>query len=121
MQSFVAAYSRLKERNFHGSVFSSEITSISATSVPPPRVVGEGEKELSVHGKALLEETHEAPYRSATRLEHFNVVPQWGTAGAEIKVPSDENTEVNGSPFKALSKSVYIHACYAYCQGFLPC
>ena len=49
------------------------------------------------------------------------VAPQWGAAGAEIKVPSDENTEVNGSPFKALSKSVYIHACYAYCQGFLPC
>ena len=26
--------------------------------------------------------------------------PQWGAADAEIKVPSDENTELKGSPFK---------------------
>ena len=25
------------------------------------------------------------------------------------------------SPFKACSRSVYSHTCYAYCQGFLPC
>ena len=47
-------------------------------------------------------------------------IPQWGAADAEIKVPSDENTELKGSPFKAWSRSVYSHTCYAYCQGFLP-
>ena len=45
--------------------------------------------------------------------------PQWGAADAEIKVPSGENTELKRSPFKAWSRSVYIHTCYAYCQGFL--
>ena len=48
-------------------------------------------------------------------------VPQWGAADAEIKVPSGENTELKRSPFKAWSRSVYSHTCYAYCQGFLPC
>ena len=28
---------------------------------------------------------------------------------------------LNVLPFKALSRSVYIHTCYANCQGFLPC
>ena len=41
-------------------------------------------------------------------------VLQWGAADAEIKVPSVENTELSGSPFKAWSRSVYgymaIHA-----------
>ena len=46
--------------------------------------------------------------------------PQWGAADAEIKVPSDENTELNDSPFEAWSRSVHSHACYTYCQGFLP-
>ena len=32
--------------------------------------------------------------------------PQWGAVDAEIKVPSDENTELKGSPFKAWSRSV---------------
>ena len=41
---------------------------------------------------------------------------QWRAAGAEIKGPSDENTELKRSPFKAWSRSVYIHTCYAYCQ-----
>ena len=50
----------------------------------------------------------------------FNTT-QWGAADAEIKVPSDGNTELKGSPFKAWSRSVYCHACYAYCQEFLPC
>ena len=55
-------------------------------------------------------------------LEQFMLnAPQWGAADAEIKVPSDENTEHKDSPFKAWSKSVYSHACYAYCQGFLLC
>ena len=48
-------------------------------------------------------------------------IPQWGAADAEIKVPFGETTELNGSPFKAWSRSVYSHTCYAYCQGFLPC
>ena len=47
--------------------------------------------------------------------------PQWGAADAEIKVPSGQNTELKRSPFIAWSRSVYSHACYAYCQGFLPC
>ena len=47
--------------------------------------------------------------------------PQWGTADTEIKVLPGENTELRHSPFKAWSRSVYIHACYAYCQGFLSC
>ena len=47
--------------------------------------------------------------------------PQWGAADAEIKVPSGENTELKRSPFKAWSRSVYSHTCYAHCQGFLPC
>ena len=52
---------------------------------------------------------------------HNYITPPWWAAGAEIKVPSGENTELKRSPFKALSKSVYSHTCYAYCQGFLPC
>ena len=43
--------------------------------------------------------------------------PQWGAADAEIKVPSGEYTELKRSPFKAWSRSVYSHTCYAYCQG----
>ena len=51
-----------------------------------------------------------------------SIAPQWGAADAEIKVPSVEDTELKGSPFKACSRSVYSHTCYAYCrQGFLPC
>ena len=47
-------------------------------------------------------------------------VPAVGAADAEIKVQSVENTELEGSPFKAWGRSVYSHTCYAYCQGFLP-
>ena len=46
--------------------------------------------------------------------------PQWEAADAEIKVSSGENTELKRSPFKAWSRSVYSHTCYAYCQEFLP-
>ena len=49
------------------------------------------------------------------------ITPQWGAADAEIKVPSDENSEIKGSPFKAYSTSVYCHACYDCSQRFLPC
>ena len=52
---------------------------------------------------------------------HTGEPPQWGAADAEIKVPSGENTELKRSAFKAWSKSVCSHTCYAYCQGFLPC
>ena len=45
---------------------------------------------------------------------------QWEVTDAEIKVQSDENTELKGFPFEARNMSVYCHACYAYCQGFLP-
>ena len=48
------------------------------------------------------------------------VWPCVGAADAEIKVPSGENTELKRSPFKAWSRLVYSHTCYAYCQGFLP-
>ena len=52
----------------------------------------------------------------------ISLPPQLGAADAEIKVPSVENTELKGSPFKAWSRSVYSHAySYAYCEGFLPC
>ena len=47
--------------------------------------------------------------------------PQWGAADAEIKVPSGENTDLKQSPFKAWSRSVYRHTCYAHCLEFLPC
>ena len=46
---------------------------------------------------------------------------QCGAADAEIRVPFDEDTELKRSPFKAWSRSVYSHTCYAYSQGFLPC
>ena len=46
--------------------------------------------------------------------------PQLGAADAEIKVPSGENTELKRCPFKAWSRPVYSHTCYAYCQEFLP-
>ena len=40
-----------------------------------------------------------------------------GAADAEIKVSSGENTELKHSPFKAWSRSVYSHTCYAYCHS----
>ena len=48
-------------------------------------------------------------------------IPRLGPADAEIKAPSGENTELRRSPFRAWSRSVYSHKCYAYCQGSLPC
>ena len=52
-------------------------------------------------------------------LSYFTPPPR-GAADAEIKVPSGENTNRKRSPFKAWSRSVYSHTCYAYCQEFLP-
>ena len=31
----------------------------------------------------------------------YTVLPQWGAADAEIRVPSGENTELKRSPFEA--------------------
>ena len=53
------------------------------------------------------------------RCQGVSSAPRWGAADAEIKVPSGENTELKRSPFKAWSRSVSSHTCYAYCQGFL--
>ena len=39
----------------------------------------------------------------------------------KFKVPSDENTDLKRSPFKAWSRSVYSHTCCDYSQGFLRC
>ena len=52
---------------------------------------------------------------------HITENPRWGAVDAEIEVQYDETTELKGPPFKAWSRSVYCYACYAYCQGFLPC
>ena len=51
------------------------------------------------------------------------ITPQLGAADAKIKVPFVENTELKRSPFKAWSRSVYSHTCYAYCARdfFLAC
>ena len=46
-------------------------------------------------------------------IDVLSVTPQWGAADAEIKVPSVENTEFKGSPFKGWCRSVYNHTCYA--------
>ena len=51
----------------------------------------------------------------------FMLPPLCGVADAEIKVSSGENTELKRSPFKAWSRPIHSHTCYAYCQGFLPC
>ena len=45
---------------------------------------------------------------------------QYGTADAEIKDPSFENTELRGSPFNAQSRSEYSYACFTYSLGSLP-
>ena len=48
-------------------------------------------------------------------------LPQWEAADAEIKVPSVENTELEGSRFEAWGTSVYNRTYYAKCQEFHPC
>ena len=47
----------------------------------------------------------------------FFIPPQWGAADAEIKVPSGENTDLKRVPFKAWSRSVHSHTCYALLPG----
>ena len=77
-------------------------------------------KKLSVNQYlSALQQTQSQIYCSASKCPLST--PQRGAADAEIKVPSVENTELKGSPFKAWSRSAYSHTCYAYCWGFLPC
>ena len=88
---------------------------------------------FQIHVTPLLHTLHWLPIeknRLISTLLHFalhlsgsapRTSPQWGAADAEIKVPSGENAELKRSPFKAWSRSVYSHTCYAYCQGFLSC
>ena len=61
---------------------------------------------------------HSNPFTNFLNL--LVTTPQWGAADAEMKVPSDENTELKLSPFKAWGRSVQSHTCYAYWKGFLP-
>ena len=75
---------------------------------------------FSSRQSSLWLRTESLEHQSQRRF-FFLPAPQWGAADAEIKVPSGENTELKRSPFKAWSRSVYSHTCYAYCQGFLPC
>ena len=53
-------------------------------------------------------------HTAASALSKLSILPspQWGAADAEIKVPSDENTELKVSLFEAWSRSVYCHACH---------
>ena len=63
-------------------------------------------------------------------MQLSDMSPQWGTADAEIKVPSGEITELKRSPLKTQSRSVAIHAtltardfflAYFYPSGPLTC
>ena len=51
----------------------------------------------------------------------FTVRTRSGELQTQKLVPSGENTELKRSPFKAWSRLVCGHTCYAYCQGLLPC
>ena len=68
---------------------------------------------------AVHTDDHRLSVHTASVRQH-RLSPQWGAADAEIKIPSVENTELEGSPFKAWGRLVYSRTCYAYCQGFLP-
>ena len=57
-------------------------------------------------------------HSSSSSVSSLMSIPQWGAADAKIKVPSGENTELERSPFKAWSRSVYSHTCYAYARDF---
>ena len=46
------------------------------------------------------------------------VALQWGAADAEMKVPSNENTELEHPPFKAWSRSVYSHTATLTARNF---
>ena len=51
--------------------------------------------------------------------ELYVSAPQWGAADAEIKVPSDKNTKLKRSPFKAWSRSAYSTCCLTARDFFL--
>ena len=61
--------------------------------------------------------------KKANELQHILsvLIPQWGAAEAEIKVPSVENTELKRSTFQAWRRSADRHTYYAYCQRVIPC
>ena len=80
-----------------------------------------GNGRQTTHLKRLESAYCLAGYNGVNSMSPRVIPPQWGAADAQIKVPSDEDTELKGSPFIAWSRSVYSHTCYAYCQGFLPC
>ena len=71
------------------------------------------------HVSLIIDETCAITSFECFTQNPSDFTPQWGAADAEIKAPSDENTELKRSPYKAWSRSVYSHTCYAYCQGFL--
>ena len=110
------------------------------------RFLSAGRKLTTVeHGRKVLIQldsrsrlnlpARKAPHALSSFLQKFNmkfwyslyswtkwcftaVPPQWGAADVDIKVPSGE---LKLCLFKAWSRSVYSHICYAYCQVFLPC
>ena len=75
-------------------------------------------RDVTGFSRADLGSRFQSNEQKGSTLNHQQ--PQWGAGDAEIKVPSGENAEFKRSPFKAWSRSVYSHTCYAYCQGFLP-
>ena len=92
---------------------------LNAGFLPPPPSLGGGRWRVGV---VVSISVHRDSFCHIILGLHFLVQPlQWGAVDAEIKVPSDENTELKGSTIKAWSRSVYCHACYAYCKEFLPC
>ena len=104
-------------------MFSPNGTLISASATTD---CGEGTRQMYLGFYSLLSfrsQTKESSNSSVrTQLSHFSFAtsPQWGVEDAEVKVISDENTELKRSPFKVWSRLVYSLACYAYCQKFLP-
>ena len=58
----------------------------------------------------------------ADDVSHFSRSPTlWWPASMPSPVKTKRHTELKCSPFKAWSRSVYSHTCYAYCPRFLPC
>ena len=101
----------------HFDVIKAIISFLSGSSDHRPyRAIGRLETEINIQ---YWTKSEFSPMFVCTLW--FQQAPQWGAADAEIKVPSGEITEVKRSPFKAWSKSVYSHTCYAYSQGFLSC
>ena len=60
-----------------------------------------------------------SPFKYILCLKVLNGDPQWGTRMRRLDPSVLENPKLIDSPFKAWSRSICGHACYAYCQGFL--